>query len=92
MKMTKEVKVQKVPYILQTMHANTVSESHLWFFSISPSIKCIHVYSMIIHVLYENKPKNEHFSPDLVRGVLIFEVLLFDKTGHEHVVYKYFYT
>ena len=28
--------------------------------------------------MYENKPKNEHFSPDLVRGVLIFEVVLFD--------------
>ena len=36
--------------------------------------------------MYENKPKNEHFSPDLVRGVLIFEVVLFDKTGQEHVV------
>ena len=42
--------------------------------------------------MYENKTKNEHFTPDLFRGVLIFEVVLFDKTGHEHVVYKYFYT
>ena len=51
------------------------------------------IANIVVHIQNTEKhwPKNKHFSPDHVRGVLIFEVVLFDKTGHGHIVCKYFY-